>query len=152
MAVSIVTKTKTQSKKAESVDIGELLQAKYADEVDTLYRLQEDIKSLRDSLAILETQYKEKKKPILDDISNSDADENQSFIIKGENHNLTVGKQPKAIEITDKEALYEEMEKVEEGLFFELCTVGVTKVKEYIGEKHSFLKKISKGDRRFSFK
>ena len=61
-------------------------------------------------------------------------DASEKALLEGERFTLEFGARTKVATVKDKVALYEELEEVKEGLFFELAKVGVTDIRAYLSK------------------
>ena len=61
-------------------------------------------------------------------------DAGEKALLQGERFALEFGAKTKVATVKDKMALYEELENVKEGLFFDLAKVGVTDIRSYLSK------------------
>ena len=145
MAVTIIKKDEVKAKAA--VDLSN--DAELLDLTEKMASLSKELAPMEASIAILQKDYAAAEKKALAILAKHGVDA-ESYSYSTESGVVEFGIVPNKTEITDEEALFEELEKAEEGLFRKLAKVGLGDLKKYLGEKtiEKFTKTFRAGKRR----
>jgi hypothetical protein len=94
---------------------------------------------LKDAIAIAEKELKAMKKELAENEKKfiplvlEHTPGNDTYTLEGNDRVATFSKEGSETVMTDKEAIYEQFEAHTPGLFFKLCNIGVTQIKNTLG-------------------
>ncbi|MGI4990988.1 hypothetical protein ACRXCV_00020 (plasmid) [Halobacteriovorax sp. GFR7] len=130
-----VETTQAQNNKKQTLEdqLVALIGSANLDEAATLFTQMEELKA---KVKALESDYNPIKDAIQTVLKDADLPPTKKLILTSDTGTtLEVGALRKSTSIKDKEALYHALEESQEGLFFELSSVGVTDAKNYVPVK-----------------
>lgn len=142
MGVTILSEAKTQPKsttkpKAKAKKTPKSV-AKFQ---DRLNEIADEICDIDDEIEPLQAKLKElqlKRKPLEDEargIGDEHFKKDEKVMMNGEKACYELSAKSNTTEITDKESVRDELEKVEPGLFITLANVGITELRKYLTPK-----------------
>lgn len=144
MAVTIIKK-EVASKQAQGLQ----KDTEFMAHIEKMAQLEADMAPMKASLEIHQKDYAKAEKAALNILAEEGlAEEKYDFSV--DQGMVSISAVPNKTEVTDEQALYDQLEQAEEGLFAKLAKVALGDMKKYLGEKtiEKFTKTFRSGKRR----